>query len=218
TTRHDSSSGAPTVYKRDRGPLVDSLRALFVGGTRQFGQFAVTHPLSVFLSTVAFVAGTLGGWRLTAPAGVRVPPPTDVARVFGTVPVNDFLNIAANNWLVAVSGVYSGLAFGLPAAVGGAFNGALVGALAGAFDLRALAVLVAPHGVIEIPTLLVAWGVGIHLGGVGWRAVRGRTDAATVAERLQTAAHALAGVAVLLVVASFVEAFLTPQIAAFVLG
>jgi uncharacterized membrane protein SpoIIM required for sporulation len=77
--------------------------------------------------------------------------------------------------------------------------------------------LVAPHGVIEIPVLVVTWGLGLHLAGVGWRAVRGETDAASVADRLRETAHVLGGAAVLLVVAALVEAFLTPEIAALVL-
>ncbi len=118
---------------------------------------------------------------------------------------------------MAAGSVYSGLAFGVPAAVSAAFNGAVVGALAGAFELRALVALVAPHGVIEIPVLAVTWGLGLHLAGVGWRAVRGETDAGSVADRLHETAHVLGGAAVLLVVAALVEAFLTPEIAALVL-
>lgn len=211
------ADGTPTVPTRSRPALTDRLRTAFGGGLRAFAGFASTTPLAVVGALAAFTLGVLGGWSLTAPAGLAVPAPEDVGNVFGTLPVNDFLNIAANNWLVAATGVYSGLAFGLPAAVAAAFNGALVGALAGAFDLRAFLALVAPHGVLEIPVLLVAWGLGLHLAGVGWRAVRGRTDAATVADELRHGAHVLGGVAVLLVVAALIEAFVTPALAALVL-
>lgn len=210
-------AGPPTVPTRSRQSVVDRLRTAFGGGLRAFTGFAAESPLAVVGALAAFAVGLLGGWGLTAPAGLAVPPPENVGNVFGAFPVNDFLNIAANNWLVAATGVYSGLAFGVPAAVAAAFNGALVGALAGAFDLQGFVALVAPHGILEIPVLLVAWGLGLHLAGVGWRGVRGRTDAATVADELRHGAHVLGGVAVLLVVAALIEAFLTPAIAEFVL-
>jgi uncharacterized membrane protein SpoIIM required for sporulation len=216
--RPENDTSPLTIPVRKRGRLRDTLSQLFADGTRDCLGFVVSNPLGVVLALAAFVFGTWGGWAVTAPAEVSIGAPDDVAGVFGPLPVNDFLNIAANNWLVAASGAYSGLGFALPALAGAMFNGALVGALAGVFDRVAFLALVAPHGVIEIPTLLIAWGMGVHLGVVGWRAVRGRADAETVAERLRFVARALAGIAVLLVVASFVEAFLTPQIAALILG
>ncbi|PSQ04998.1 hypothetical protein BRC97_10285 [Halobacteriales archaeon QS_6_71_20] len=86
------------------------------------------------------------------------------------------------------------------------------------FDPTAFLALVAPHGVLELPTIAVAGGLGLHLGAVGWRGLCGRTDAATVAGELERAAYVLVGVGVLLVVAAAVEAFLTPRVAAAVLG
>ena len=211
------ADSAPTVPVRDRDGVGERLQRAFGGGLRAFGEFALAAPAAVVSALAVFTLGLAGGWAVTAPAGVAVPAPSDVGNVFGALPVNDFVNIAANNWLVAAGSVYSGLAFGVPAAVSAAFNGAVVGALAGAFELRAMLALVAPHGVIEIPVLVVTWGLGLHLAGVGWRAVRGETDAASVADRLRETAHVLGGAAVLLVVAALVEAFLTPEIAALVL-
>ena len=211
------ADSAPTVPVRDRDGVGERLQRAFGGGLRAFGEFALAAPAAVVSALAVFTLGLAGGWAVTAPAGVAVPAPSDVGNVFGALPVNDFVNIAANNWLVAAGSVYSGLAFGVPAAVSAAFNGAVVGALAGAFELRAMLALVAPHGVIEIPVLVVTWGLGLHLAGVGWRAVRGETDAASVADRLRETAHVLGGAAVLLVVAALIEAFLTPEIAALVL-
>jgi len=211
------ADSAPTVPVRDRNGVGERLRRAFGGGLRAFGEFVLATPAAVVGALAVFTLGLAGGWAVTAPAGVAVPAPSDVGNVFGALPVNDFVNIAANNWLVAAGSVYSGLAFGVPAAVSAAFNGAVVGALAGAFELRAMLALVAPHGVIEIPVLVVTWGLGLHLAGVGWRAVRGETNAASVADRLRETAHVLGGAAVLLVVAALVEAFLTPEIAALVL-
>ena len=215
--------GESAVSRGARGPTVGPITprrtglARFVAVCRDgIGAVAgavARHPVAVLGGFVTFAVGMLVGWRATAPFGIRFDPPADAGAVFGAFPVDVFVNIAINNWLVAVSGSYGGVAFALPTVAAAVFNGVLVGALAGVFDPRAFLALVGPHGVIEIPALAVAWGVGLHLGRVGWRGLRGQTDAAGVARELRVAARVLVGIAVLLVVAAAVEAFLTPLIA-----
>jgi len=201
-----------------RPPATARLRRTLALGWSEFVGFLRGHP-TAWLGGVAILAGGVAvGYAATAGYGVRVPPPADAGSVFGAVPVGPFLTIAANNWLVSAGLAFGGVAVGLPAATGLAFNGVLVGALAGVFDPTAFLALVAPHGVLELPTIAVAGGLGLHLGAVGWRGLRGRTDAATVAGELERAAYVLVGVGVLLVVAAAVEAFLTPRVAAAVLG
>ncbi|SDL91037.1 Stage II sporulation protein M [Halogranum gelatinilyticum] len=187
-------------------------------GWRALGAFVVGHPTANLLSAVLLAGSVAVGWFLTAPYGVAFDPPGDVAGVFGTIAVGPFLNIAANNWLVAAGGSYGGLALGVPTVASVVFNGVLIGALAGLFDRLAFLALVAPHGVIELPALAVAGGLGLHLGRVGFDGLRGRLSAADVGDELGRAFEVLVGLAVVFVVASFIEAFLTPRIAAFVLG
>ncbi|QLG60931.1 stage II sporulation protein M [Halorarum salinum] len=203
---------------RERRPVRTRIRTGLGGGVRELGRFVRGHPAANVLGALFVAAGAAGGYALTAPTGVSVPPPEDVGLVFGAVPVGPFVNIAANNWLVSAGTAFGGLAIGVPAAASLLFNGALIGALAGVFDRVAFLALVAPHGVLELPAVAVAGGLGLHLGAVGWRGLRGRADAAAVAAELRRATMVLVGLALVLVVASFVEAFLTPRIAAFVLG
>ncbi|QZP36414.1 stage II sporulation protein M [Halobaculum magnesiiphilum] len=192
-------------------------RALGHGWSEMTG-FVAGHPVAVLAALATLAGGVAAGYATTAPYGVTASGPEDVAGVFGAVPVGPFVTIAANNWLVSVGLAYGGVAFGLPAVSGLLFNGVLVGALAGVFDRTAFLALVAPHGVLELPVIAVAGGLGHHLGGVGWRAVRGRADAEAVAAALERAAHVLVGIGILLVVAAAIEAFLTPRVAAAVLG
>jgi hypothetical protein len=200
----------PSVRTRVKGSLGRGWRAL--------GSFVVGHPAANLLSAALLAGSVAVGWFLTAPYGVAFDPPGDVAGVFGTIAVGPFLNIAANNWLVAAGGSYGGLALGVPTVASVVFNGVLIGALAGLFDRLAFLALVAPHGLIELPGLAVAGGLGLHLGRVGFDGLRGRLSAADVGDELGRAFEVLVGLAVVFVVASFIEAFLTPQIAAFVLG
>jgi uncharacterized membrane protein SpoIIM required for sporulation len=198
--------------------LLDRGRAAFGGGLRSLGAFVRDHPLANLGSAVVFGGGVAGGWAATARYDTSLPIREGVGEVFGAFPVGTFVNLAANNWLVAADTAYSGIAVGVPAVVNLGFNGVLVGALGGVFDPVAFAALVAPHGVVEVPALVFGGGLGLWLGGVGYRAARGRTTADGVAAAVRRAYRVLLGLVPLFVVAAFVEAFLTPAVASFVLG
>jgi uncharacterized membrane protein SpoIIM required for sporulation len=219
------NAGATALYAGGDGPTAldrpgvgTRVRRALGLGWRELVGFVRGHAVAVVAALATLAGGIVAGYVTTARYGVTASGPGDVAGVFGAVPIGPFVTIAANNWLVSVGLAYGGVAFGIPAVSGLLFNGVLVGALAGVFDRTAFLALVAPHGVLELPVIAVAGGLGLHLGGVGWRAVRGRATAETVAGALQQAAYVLVGIGVLLVVAAAIEAFLTPQIAAVVLG
>jgi hypothetical protein len=199
------------------------------GGVRRVGRtlrdglgalagFVRDHPGANVGGAAFLAAGVAAGWRLTAPHGVTFPAPSDPGAAFGAVPVDAFLNIAANNWLVAASASYGGVAVGLPTAAALLFNGALIGALAGVFEPVTVLGLVVPHGIVELPAIAVAGGLGLHLGRVGWAALRGRRSAAAVGEELGTTLRVLVGLAVVFVVAAGIEAFVTPLVGAALLG
>ncbi|QZY00884.1 stage II sporulation protein M [Halobaculum rubrum] len=215
TALYAGVDGAEPVERPGAGAR--ARRALRLGWSELAG-FVRGHAIAVLAALATLAAGIVAGYATTAPYGVTASGPSDVAGVFGAVPIGPFVTIAANNWLVSAGLVYGGVALGVPAVSGLLFNGVLVGALAGVFDRTAFLALVAPHGVLELPVIAVAGGLGLQLGGVGWRAVRGRADAETVAGELERAAYVLVGIGVLLVIASAIEAFLTPRIAAAVLG
>ena len=218
-------AGATALYAGSDGPepverpgAGARIRWMLRSGWSELSGFVRSHPIAVLAALATLTVGIVAGYTTTAPYGVTASGPSDVAGVFGAVPIGPFVTIAANNWLVSAGLAYGGVALGVPAVSGLLFNGVLVGALAGVFDRTAFLALVAPHGVLELPVIAVAGGLGLHLGGVGWRAVRGRADAETVAGELERAAYVLVGIGVLLVIASAIEAFLTPRVAAAVLG
>ncbi|WP_435123718.1 stage II sporulation protein M [Halobaculum sp. D14] len=210
--------GDASLPAADRSSARSRVASAVADGCRALAGFVRGHVAATVAAAAVLVAGLAAGYGLTAPYDVRLPVPDDVAGTFGAVPVGPFVTIAANNWLVGVSGAFGGLAFGVPAVTGLVFNGALIGALAGIYDRTAFLALVAPHGVVELPALAVSAAVGLHLGAVGWRAVRGRTTAAAVADELRRATRVFVGLAVVFVAAAFVEAFVTPRVAALVLG
>lgn len=188
------------------------------GGLRELRRFLRVHPVANAAGAGVLAVGAVLGWLLVAPYRLGLSPPGDVGGVFGAVPVAPFLNIAANNWLIAAGTGYGGLALGVPAATALLLNGALVGAVAAAFEPAAFVALVGPHGVVELPAIAVAGGLGLHLGRVGWGALRGRRSADEVGRALGVALRVLVGLAAVLVLASAVETVVTPRVAAAVLG
>jgi uncharacterized membrane protein SpoIIM required for sporulation len=210
-----SLSSAPDVAPP---PVGTRLRSAFGDGLRSVGGFVRDHPAANLASLGCVAAGGAAGWVATASVGVDFPVGSDVSGVFGTVPVGTFVNLAINNWLVAVDVSYSGLAAGVPAVVSLVFNGLIVGAVSGVVDPVAFLALVAPHGVIEIPAIVIAGSAGISLGGVGVGAVRGRSDDDDVTAAIRRVYRVLLGLVPLFVVAALIEAFLTPLVASAVLG
>jgi len=160
----------------------------------------------------------VGGWQLTAQYAVDLPPTEDVGAIFGTFPVAAFVMIAANNWLVSATAIYGGVALGVPTAVDMLLNGFIVGAVYGVADPFVFAALVAPHGVIELPAIIIAGGLGLHVAATVAGVFRGARTVTELADVFRLAYRILLGLAIVLVIASFVEAFLTPAIAELVLA
>ena len=198
--------------------LGERIRSAFGGGLRAVAGFVRAHPLANVASLACVAVGGVAGWTATSSIGLNLPVGSEIGTVFGTFPVGTFLNLAANNWLVAVDLAYSGLAAGVPAVVSLGFNGLVIGAVGGAFDPIAFLALVAPHGVVEVPALVIGGAAGLHLGGVGIGALRGRHDDGDVAAAIRRIYRVLLGLVPLFVFAAFVEAFLTPAIASVVLA
>ncbi|MEM4780758.1 MAG: stage II sporulation protein M [Halalkalicoccus sp.] len=171
------------------------------------------------LSLLLFGIGTLGGYLAVGEFAVETGEIGDPTMVFGAFPLDTFVMIAVNNWLVALGQTFAGLALGIPTAVNLLFNGAVVGIVAGvSADLFAVAALVVPHALLEVPALAVSGALGFYLAGAGWQRFRGRNDDAALAAAIRTAFWVMVGLALVFVVASFVEAFLTPRIAGWLLA
>ena len=208
----------PSAPDEGSAPPAARVRSAFGGGLRAVAGFVRAHPLTNVASLACVAAGGVAGWTATSSIGLDFPVGSEIDTVFGTFPLGTFLNLATNNWLVAVDLAYSGLAAGVPAIVSLGFNGLVIGAVGGAFDPVAFLALVAPHGVVEVPALVIGGAAGLHLGGVGIGTVRGRYDDRDVAGAVRRTYRVLLGLVPLFVVAAFIEAFLTPAIASVVLG
>lgn len=195
-----------------RRPVAARVRDAWRTSLGTLWSFTRRTPGLSALSLALFGVGVVGGYYAVAGFAIGTSPPEDPAGAFGSIGI--FALIAANNWLVAVGQSYAGLALGVPTVVNLLFNGAVVGLISGLSDnLLLVAALVVPHALLEVPALAISGALGLHLARVGWRRARGRVDDAALAAELRTAFWVLVGLAVLFVIAAFVEAFLTPRIA-----
>ncbi len=213
----DPSNG--DVDSTDSPDALARLRVALGRGVGELGAFVRDAPALVAVAAALFALGGVAGWRVTAPFEFVVVRTGPVAATFGSFPVDVFVALAVNNWSVAATTSFAGLAAGVPTVAALLFNGVVVGAVAGlGYDPLLLTALVAPHGVVEFPALAVSGALGLHLGGEGWRFARGRRSADELAGVLRRAFRVLVGLAPVFVVAAFVEAFLTPAIASLVAG
>jgi uncharacterized membrane protein SpoIIM required for sporulation len=188
--------------------LGDRLRAGLRRGWRETMTFVRSAPLLHVASAGFALVGGAVGWTLAAPLAASVPSSIS-ARLAGHNPVAATVEFGANNWTVAVSTGFAGLALAVPAAVSMFFNGAIIGALARTEEapLELLAFVV-PHGVIELPALVITGALGLHLGAVGWRTRFGTQS--PLADELERAFWVCVGVGILLAVAGLIEGFVSP--------
>jgi len=217
-------AGADDSPATDPSPAADPTRphrtrfvAAFRDGVGALGGFLRHAPLSVVFATAIFTAAAIIGFQTTSGFGAELPTPAEPSMVFGSYPVDTFVMLAANNWLVSATAAFGGVALGVPTGVDMLLNGALIGGLYGVIDSTAFLALVAPHGIIELPAIFIAGGLGFHIAAVALDVVTGRATLSRFVDAFRLAYRVLLGLAVVLVVAALIEAFLTPMIAAAVL-
>ncbi len=136
--------------------------------------------------------------------------------VLNAVPFSEGFDIFLHNWLVSLSTALSGLWFVAPSLVTLAFNGMVVGAvyyLTPNFTMFAAAIF--PHGSIEIPSFVLAGSAGTRLG-VAFMKTFGKgkdsPEEARFYEFARQTVYVLIGLAILFLIAGFIEGNITPII------
>ncbi len=173
-------------------------------------RFVRQRPGLVAISAIIFVGGGYSGW-LASTVVDGVLTASIEQRLAETNVVADFLLYAGNNWQVAFAQAYAGLGLGVPAIASIAVNGVLLGVL---FQLEVapmtLLAFVIPHGLIEIPGLLVSGALGLYLGGRSWRYLRGQAGRGDLVLAIERAYRVIIGLAVVFIVAGGIEATISP--------
>lgn len=190
--------------------LRDQLRDSIFRGWRTFRTFVRTYPQYPAAAVAIAVAGFVAGWGASAPFESQIQASIS-ARLAGSIPPIAAVEFMANNVTVALGTAFAGVVFAVPAVTALWVNGLVFGIY---FRLEAqlveLVLFVLPHGVIEIPAILVAGAVGLRLGVVGWTTWRGSRTRADLADALEEAFWVSVGIGLLLVLAGLVEGFISP--------
>ncbi|MDF9744139.1 stage II sporulation protein M [Natrinema salsiterrestre] len=190
--------------------LRDQFRAGLRHGWTEMSAFVRSnlglHALAVGLILLGFWMG----WAAAGPL-VGAVDASIASRLEGWLPPAMALELFGNNWLVALVTAYAGIALVLPAIVSLLFNGVALGIIARLeVDPVELAAFVVPHGIIEIPAILIASALGISVGVTAWRTWRGPAGRTDLADALERAFWVLVGVGILLAIAAVIEGFISP--------
>ena len=122
-----------------------------------------------------------------------------------------------NNLIAITVALLGAVSIGLFSGFVLVLNGVVVGAVVqlALREVSALTVflLIAPHGILEIPAILLVAAIGFRFGHRTYRYVRGRTDELVTRSDLREAGLIYAVAVVLIVVAAWIEAEVTLQIA-----
>jgi uncharacterized membrane protein SpoIIM required for sporulation len=135
-------------------------------------------------------------------------------------------DIFLHNWLVSIATALAGLGFGAPSFLTIMFNGFILGVLVPLSTLTMLLAAILPHGIIEIPSLILAGSMGIKLGYAGLRRIFSghpeqinptSGDALSssddyLSRTLRQTVYVVVGLAPLFLIAGLIEADITPII------
>ena len=134
------------------------------------------------------------------------------------IPSYTFTSILINNLKVILANIFGGFLFGLPTLINIIYNGFMIGfQVKGLFfigaDLKYILITMLPHGIFEIPAMLIAAVAGFKIPYEITLYLLDKKEKPITEEDIKEFLK-LAGISiVLIVIAAFVEVYITPEIA-----
>lgn len=119
-----------------------------------------------------------------------------------------FTDIFFHNWKVATLSAVSGIYTPIGSLLVSFINGYMLGLIATIIPLGRFLVGILPHGIIEIPSFVMALSAGLRL---GWVSISRRGK---LKDEVKRAVLVSVGLAPFFLAAAFVEAFVTPELLA----
>ena len=193
-------------------------------GTRLAATRAIYRRwLRLYVPAAALVLGvsTIAGFLL----GSAVPLeslPAAAGGGSGPFPPLTTVDLAVNNLVAMLALLLGAVSLGLVTLFGLVLNGLVIGVVIGIavqqVDPLVVAMLLVPHGVLEIPALLVASAVGLRFARLTVRYIRGLEATLLTRRDLREAGWLVAVSALFIVVGAYIEANLTLELAERVAG
>ncbi len=174
--------------------------------------FIRASPVYLFFAMLFLVIGVASGLRVADPFTPFISVSIE-GRIEGLFPISAAVEFFANNWSVAFTIAYAGIFIGIPSIVLLWINGMSLGVL---YQLEtnksALIGFVLPHGIIEIPAIVIAGATGLFLGVQSWRAWNSDRSTALLASALQRVFWVVVGLGMVLALAGIIEGFISSVI------
>jgi len=180
--------------------------------------------LVVYVPVAALILGvsTVAGFLLGSAVPVESLSTTESGGSSPLFPPLTTLGLATNNLTAMLVLLLGAVSIGLVTLLGLVVNGLLIGAVVGIavqqVDPLVVAMLIVPHGVLEIPALLIASAIGLRFARRTVRYIRGLEPDLVTRRDLCEAGWLVAVAAVLIVVAAYIEANVTLELAERVAG
>jgi uncharacterized membrane protein SpoIIM required for sporulation len=207
----------------DVRPLLRSLWLSFLVGLKELKAYALDlqnlpyHGLSALSMALGWFVGVHvaqnGLTQLIEGLGYSAGQINPL--VSGSLPLSLGVYIFFHNWQVSLATALSGIWFSAAPFVTLFLNGVVVGAVSGLVpNTTMLLAAILPHGIIEIPSFVLAGSVGMKLGVAFLRSVRSEDPSAT--EEFHRVArksvYIVVGLALLFFVAGIIEGNITPVV------
>lgn len=173
--------------------------------------------VAVTLFTAAALAGIISGYLNPTMAGELMEQFEDTyGWLAGENPLIIMLFVFANNVLNSFLAMLFGVFFGIWSIIFILLNGFFIGAVIfeSAHQFGVLVVLAAlfPHGIIELPMVLISAAIGLRLGSITFQKVYKETDVSIKQELLLAVKFFFIVVVPMLFIAAFIETFITSTI------
>lgn len=168
-----------------------------------------------FIATLVFTIGIISGLSLKIPTGFRglIDQFSEIAKIYKPFTISTFLFIFMKNLLAIIIMWLSGFILAIPTILSLWLNGCLIGMVINISGNPILvAISIIPHGIIELPAVMIAGGCGIKIGIEVLRKItsiitRSKTSVFnTLIETIRPVAFS----AILLLIAAFIETYITP--------
>ena len=174
------------------------------------------------IATLVLGASTVVGFLLGSAVPVEALPAPRESGSGSVFPPLTTVDIAVNNLVAMGVLLFGAVSVGLVTLFGLVVNGLLIGAVVGIavqqLDPLVVLALLLPHGVLELPALLIAAAIGLRFARLTVRYIRGLEETLVTRRDLREAGWLVAVSAVLIVVAAYIEANVTVEVAEWVAG
>jgi uncharacterized membrane protein SpoIIM required for sporulation len=171
------------------------------------------YVLPVLLFSISFIIGFF----------TKIPMPNNFPKIdINTIFPHTFLGILTNNLKVILTNLSGSVLFGLSTFVNMLYNGFVIGLeVKGLFfigaDLKYILITMLPHGIFEIPAMIISAVAGFKIPYEVIQYLRDKKEKPITEEDIKEFLK-LAGISIILIIiAAFVEVYITPEIASYLL-